>query len=177
MTKSRSLVTRYDDDLRLFRRSRWLQVGVVVLLALYLLAPTVLSEFQLDVMNRVGFFAIGAIGLNLLTGYTGQVSLGHAFFVGVGAYAAVYFGTKHGWPLPAWLLMAALLGGLLGAVIGPFALRLRGHYLAIITLGLLFIGQHVFENWESLTGGGTGVTVTSPLKLGPLDFGGLKIGS
>ncbi len=177
MTRSANMVTRYEDDLRLFRRSRWYQAGIVGLLALYLLLPTVVSEFQLDVANRVGYFAIGAIGLNLLTGYTGQVSLGHGFFVGVGAYAAVYFGTQHGWPLLAWLPMAALVGGLIGAFIGPFALRLRGNYLAIVTLGMLFVGEHVFNNWESVSGGGAGTTVAAPLKIGSLDFANLKIGS
>ncbi|MCU1486344.1 MAG: branched-chain amino acid transporter permease [Actinomycetia bacterium] len=177
MTKSKAMVTKYEDDVRLFRRSRWMQVGIVALLALYLLAPSVLTDFQLDVMNRVGYFAIGAIGLNLLTGYTGQVSLGHAFFVGVGAYVAAYFGTQHGWPLLAWLPMAALVGGVIGAVIGPFALRLRGHYLAIITLGLLFVGQHIFDNWESVTGGGAGTNVTAPVKIGPLDFADLHVGA
>ncbi|MCU1377977.1 MAG: branched-chain amino acid transporter permease [Acidimicrobiales bacterium] len=177
MTKARTMVTKYEDDLRLFRRSRWYQVGILLLLVAYLLVPTVASEFQIDVLNRVGYFAIGAIGLNLLTGYTGQVSLGHAFFVGVGAYVAAYFGTQHGWPLLAWLPMAALLGGLIGAFIGPFALRLRGQYLAIITLGLLFVGEHVFDNWESVTGGGAGTQVAAPLKIGPLDFGNLKLGS
>jgi branched-chain amino acid transport system permease protein len=177
MTKARTMVTAYEDDLRLFRRSRWYQVGILLVLVVYLVVPTVASEFQIDVLNRVGYFAIGAIGLNLLTGYTGQVSLGHAFFVGVGAYVAVYFGTQHGWPLLAWLPMAALLGGAIGAFVGPFALRLRGHYLAIITLGLLFLGQHVFTNWESVTGGGAGTGVTAPLKVGPLDFADLKLGS
>jgi branched-chain amino acid transport system permease protein len=176
MSKSRYMVTKYEDDVRLFRRSRWMQLGIVALLVLYYLAPNMLSEFQLDVLNRVGYFAIGAIGLNLLTGFTGQVSLGHAFFVGVGAYVAAYFGTQQEWPLYLWLPMAALLGGLIGGVIGPFALRLRGNYLAIVTLGLLFVGLHVFENWESVTGGTSGATVAPALKLGPLDFAGLELG-
>jgi branched-chain amino acid transport system permease protein len=174
MTK---LVTKYEDDLRLFRRSRWLQVGMVVLLILYLMGPSFLSEFQLDVMNRIGVFAIGAVGLNLLTGYTGQVSLGHAFFVGVGAYVAAYFGSRHGWPMLAWLPAAALIGGVIGGVVGPFALRLRGHYLAIVTLGLLFVGEHVFANWDSVTGGRAGTPVAAPLKVGSIDFAKLKIGS
>jgi branched-chain amino acid transport system permease protein len=177
MTKSRALVTRYEDDVRLFRRSRWYQAGIVLLVVLYLLVPLVISEFQMDVLNRVGYFAIGAIGLNLLTGYTGQVSLGHGIFIGVGAYTAAWFGMDHSWPLLLWLPMCAVVGGLLGAVIGPFALRLRGNYLAIITLGLLFLGEHLFANWESLTGGGTGRGITPPLEVGPLDFNALKLGS
>lgn len=176
MSKSKYLVTKYEDDVRLFRRSRWYQVSIVALLVLYYLAPNFLSEFQLDVGNRVGIFAIGAIGLNLLTGYTGQVSLGHAFFVGVGAYVAAHFGTEQEWPLLLWLPMAALVGGLIGAFVGPFALRLRGQYLAIITLGLLFVGLHVFENWESVTGGGAGTSVAPSLEIGPLDFNSLELG-
>jgi branched-chain amino acid transport system permease protein len=138
----------------------------------------VLSDFQLTVVNIVGYFAIGGIGLNILTGYTGQVSLGHAFFIGVGAYVAAYFGVQHGWPLIAWLPTAAVVGGVIGGLIGPFALRLRGQYLAIITLGLLFVGKHVFDNWESVTGGpGTGTSGAAPVKIGPLDFTDLHIGS
>lgn len=176
MSASKYLVTKYEDDVRLFRRSRWMQVGIAALVVLYLVAPNVLSEFQLDVANRVGLLAIGAIGLNILTGYTGQVSLGHAFFVGVGAYVAAHFGTEQEWPLFLWLPMAAIIGGLIGTFIGPFALRLRGHYLAIITLGLLFVGLHVFENWESVTGGGAGVGISAPLEIGPLDFNRLEVG-
>jgi branched-chain amino acid transport system permease protein len=174
--KARTVVTNYGDDLRLFRRSRAMQVAMALLVVVLLAAPSVLTEFQLDVLNRIGIFAIGAIGLNLLTGYTGQVSLGHAFFVGVGAYACAYFGTRHGLPLVVWLPAAALIGGAIGALVGPFALRLRGHYLAVITLGLLFVGKHVFDNWTSVTGGTAGTSVTSPVKIGPLDFGALKLG-
>jgi branched-chain amino acid transport system permease protein len=174
---ARTLVTRYEDDLRLFRRSRWLQGGIVALLVLYLAAPAVLSEFQLTVANSVAVTAIAAIGLNLLTGYTGQISIGHAFFVGVGAYVCAWAGTTHGLPLLVWLPLAALVGGVLGAVIGPFALRLRGNYLTIVTLGLLFVGDYVFKNWRSVTGGTAGMSVTSPLRLGPLDFTDLHVGA
>jgi branched-chain amino acid transport system permease protein len=175
MSASRTLVTRYDDEIRLFRRSRWFQVGCLLLVVLYFVAPSFLTEFQLDVANRVGVFAVGAIGLNLLTGFTGQVSLGHAFFVGLGAYSAAWFGAEQEWPLLLWLPMAAIIGGVVGAVIGPFALRLRGHYLVIITLGMLFVGEHVFENWDSVTGGGAGTSVRAPASIGPLDFARLEV--
>jgi branched-chain amino acid transport system permease protein len=146
-----------------------------MLVAAYLISPTVLSDFQLTVVDYAGIAAIGALGLNVLTGYTGQISLGHGFFLGAGAYVSAYVGGELDLPLPVWILGAAVLGALVGAVIGPFALRLRGSYLAIITLGLVFIGQHVFENWDSVTGGLTGTSVTAPVELGPLDFAALDV--
>lgn len=165
----------YADDLRLFR-SRQAQAGLVALLALLVFAPFLLTDdFWLSVLIYAGIYAIGAIGLNLLTGFTGQVSLGHAFFIAAGSYTAVYLGTQRGQPLVVWLVAAAVVGGAVGGLIGPFALRLRGNYLAVISLGLVFIGQHVFENWESVTGGPGGTGVSASLTLGPLDFSRLDV--
>jgi branched-chain amino acid transport system permease protein len=173
--KNLNLTLRYEDDLRLFK-SRQSRLAVAVLLVGGVLFPlTYTNDFWIRVLVAAGIAAIGAIGLNLLTGYAGQVSLGHAFFLGVGAYSAVYFGGQKGWPLPLWLLAAAVVGGLIGAVVGPFALRLRGNYLAVVSLGLVFLGLHIFKNFESVTGGPGGTGVTPSLKLGPLDFGGLKL--
>lgn len=165
----------YKDDLKLFR-SRWSRTGVLALLVLMFVFPLSYSDqFWPRVLDAAGIAAIGAIGLNLLTGFAGQVSLGHAFFIGVGSYSAVYFGGRHGWPLPLWLLAAAVIGGLIGAVVGPFALRLRGNYLAVVSLGLVFLGIHIFKNWESITGGPGGTGVTPPMKLGSLDFNHLHL--
>lgn len=156
-------------------RTGWRRFGLALLVVVYLLGPLVLSDFQLTVVDYAGIAAIGAIGLNVLTGYTGQISLGHGFFLGAGAYASAYVGGELDLPLPVWILTAAAIGALVGAVIGPFALRLRGSYLAIITLGLVFIGQHVFENWDSVTGGLNGTSVTASVSLGPIDFADLEI--
>jgi branched-chain amino acid transport system permease protein len=122
------------------------------------------------VLARCGLAAVGAIGLNLLTGYTGQISLGHAFFIGCGAYCAAWFGVQQGLPLVLWLPLCAVVGGLAGAAIGPFALRLRGDYLAIVTIGLLYLGEHIFNNWTSVTGGHTGTATAAPVAIGPIDF-------
>lgn len=176
LTRRRSpeMVVEYADDVGLFR-SRGMKIGMILLLVLYLLIPNSLDDFWIGVLNYCAIFAIGGIGLNLLTGYTGQVSLGHAFFIGCGAYAAAWFGGEQGWPMIVWLPLAALVGGVLGGVIGPVALRLHGNYLAIVTIGLLFLGEHIFTEWDAVTGGGRGTAVDASLALGPLDFTNLKL--
>src|SRR3712207_2419721 len=133
------MTRRYADELKLFR-SRAAKAWLAMLIALWLLTPMFVTDpFWLTVLNYAGISAIGAIGLNLLTGYTGQVSLGHAFFIGCGAYVAAQVGAELDLPLPIWLVAAGLFGAAAGAIIGPFALRLRGNYLAIVTLGLVFL--------------------------------------
>ncbi len=102
-----AMVREYGDDLHLFA-SRPTRVAVIVLIGLALLAPLELSTYQASVLDYAGIAAIGALGLNLLTGFTGQVSLGHAFFVGSGAYMAGYFGGQRHWPFLVCLVVAAL---------------------------------------------------------------------
>src|SRR3954451_8320262 len=134
---------------------------------LLLLAPLQLTEFW----EQTGLFAmaaiIGAIGLTILTGTTGQLSLAHAFFLAVGAYGYCYFaGTSsgvqvekvHGLGLPPLLAMvlAVLLAGACGAAFSPISGRLRGIYLGIASIGLVFVGQHILFNADSLTGGFNG---------------------
>lgn len=173
--RNRAMAVREADKLRLFN-SRWRQLFVVLLIVVWLALPLNLDDFWLDVLARCGVAAIGAIGLNILTGYTGQISLGQAFFLGVGAYAGAWFGVRQDLPLLVWLPLTAIVGGVIGAAIGPFALRLRGNYLAIVTLGLLYVGDHVFTNWESFTGGTAGTDTSAPVSIGPLDFSHLKLG-
>lgn len=171
----RNLTLGYADDLKLFR-GPWRKVGLALLIFLYLWAPGYFGAYVLGVLTLCGVYAIGAIGLNLLTGYAGQVSLGHAFFFGAGGYAAAYFGADRGWPLLAYLLAAALIGFVVGAVVGPFALRLRGNYLVIVTLGLVFLGEHLWKNWDSVTGGGNGKSVRdAATTIGTWDFKDLTV--
>lgn len=168
------LITRPEEELQLFR-SGWSKVGLLLLALGYYLAPRVLSDFWLLVLDYTGVAVIGAIGLNVLTGYAGQVSLGHAFFLGAGAYVAVALGVRYELPLVIWLPTAFLVGSLLGATIGPAALRLRGDYLAIVTIGVVFVGEHIFANWRWLTGGSSGTAAGAPVALGPVDFAKLEL--
>lgn len=168
------LYTSYRQDMALLNtRSKMLgALGVLVVAALM---PLMVSDNLLLILASGLVLAIGAIGLNLVTGYAGQVSLGHAFFVGVGAYtAAAMAGDPDGRYLglgidfmPLWLLGAGLVAALCGAVVAPLATRLRGLYLAIVTLGLVFIGQYFFFEWDELTGGSqVGRDAAKPVLLG-----------
>jgi branched-chain amino acid transport system permease protein len=139
--------------------SKKVAVGVLVLVALAL--PFGLEDRWLALLATCCVAAIGAIGLGLVTGYAGQVSLGHAFFFGIGAYAAAFIsGDPDGRTLGLgvtniliWLPGAGVAALLAGVLVAPLATRLRGLYLAIVTLGLVFIGLHVFGEWSALTGG------------------------
>jgi branched-chain amino acid transport system permease protein len=119
----------------------------------------------LRTMDEVFIFAIAALGLNILTGVAGQVSLGHAFFMGVGAYCGAVMGgvasdSVWGWNLPIWIwLPAAGIGAaLIGIIVSPVAVKLRGLYLAIVTLGLVFIGIHMSNtNWGKKLAGDPGL--------------------
>ena len=114
----------------------------------------------MTLLGLVAIFAIGALGLHILTGLGGQVSLGQAFFMGVGAYTAAALGGPSGkallglgLPMWVWLPAAGLVAAFVGVLVAPTAVRVRGIYLAIVTLGLVFVGQWLWINWVSLTGG------------------------
>ena len=117
------------------------------------------DDIWLRIVNSVLIFAIAAVGLNLLLGVAGQVSLGHAFFMGVGAYAAVVMGADSGgalwgWGLPIWLWLpgAGVAAALVGIIVSPAAVRVRGLYLGIVTLGLVFVGQHLGRMFDFVAG-------------------------
>ncbi len=159
--RDRPLLYRsYSQDMALFNtRPKRIWVGVLTVLAFTL--PFFVLDPTLEVL-AIGFaFGIGALGLNIVTGLAGQVSLGHAFFVGIGAYtAAAISGDPDGRTIGfgitnilVWLPAAGLVAAVTGVLVAPLATRLRGLYLAIITLGLVFIGEHVFREWSDLSGG------------------------
>lgn len=128
----------------------------VVLLAL----PLVISgSYQYNIAVLAGFNALVCVGLNLLVGYAGQISLGHAGFFGLGAYASAILVTNHGWPAPLALVAAAVAVGLIAYAVGRPILRLKGHYLAMATLGIGVIIYIVLKTENGLTGGPDGMTV------------------
>jgi branched-chain amino acid transport system permease protein len=159
---NRTMVRSYADDLRLFATPAK-RVGLVALIALYLLVPYWINDEWASVLALAGVVAIGALGLNLLTGYTGQPSLGHAAFIGLGAFIAGYYGGGRieegfGYDLNlfVYLGMAVVAGAVVGVLIGLPALRLRGNYLVIVTLGLVFLALYLWKKWTTFTGGNAG---------------------
>jgi branched-chain amino acid transport system permease protein len=132
-------------------------VGVVALVAIAVIFPLFGSAAAVTVMALGGLYAIVAIGLNLLVGYTGKISFGHNAFMAIGAYASGILTVRYGWsPLPA-LIAAAAGTGLVAFVVGAPILRVRGHYLAMITLAFSQIVILVSTRWTEVTGGLTGI--------------------
>lgn len=163
MRGRRALYTSYASDqapLNTPAKRLWFGALIAGLLALPFLATA-----EITALFAIAFVsAVGAIGLNIVTGYAGQVSLGHAFFLGVGAYTAAVLGGEpgravlgYGLDIWVWLPAAGLAAALIGLMVAPLAARLKGLYLAIVTLGLVFVGEHVFREARFITGGvGTG---------------------
>ena len=174
MRRPPGLFTRYDKDAAILRNNvqrLWVGIAVVAAVLLPFYLNTLSDGRSWLILFATAFVAsIGAIGLNIVTGYAGQVSLGHAFFIGVGAYAGAALSNPQvldaeggvrligfNLDLIIWLPAAGLIAAAMGILVAPVALRLRGLYLALVTLGLVFVGEHVFRNWTQLTGGiGTG---------------------
>lgn len=138
--------------------SRWAMLGLLA--ALIVLPGLVLpSGYYYRVGALVWISAIAVVGLNLLLGYAGQVSLGHAGFLGIGAYSVTVLPAHWGVPTLVALVIGAILAGLLAFLVGRPILRLRGHFLAVATLGLGLLVSFVLTNEVAITGGPDGMTV------------------
>jgi branched-chain amino acid transport system permease protein len=158
--------TGYEQDIRLVKHGG--QAFWYGLLGLTLAAAPMLPEYYLSQLTFVCIYALVGVGLMLLTGYTGQISLGHAAFLAVGAYTEAVLQAK-GVPFGVSLLAAGALAGLAGIVIGLPALRLTGIYLAIATIAFGFIVQEAVTRWESVTRGNSGITLKS-ISVGSFQF-------
>ncbi len=150
---------RYDQELTVFETDfgrLWALIGLALLFGV---VPFVTPPYLLHVLNMTGIAAVAAVGLNILVGYTGQISLGHGAFVGVGAYAAAVLATRWNIPFLAAIPMAGLVAAAVGMVFGIPSGRLKGLYLTIATLAGQFIIEYVLVHWESVTQGTMGITV------------------
>jgi branched-chain amino acid transport system permease protein len=152
--------TSYNQDIQLFRDK--VDMGWYALLGLVVLVlPFAMSTYYAGETVWVFIYGICGVSLMVLVGYTGLVSLGHAAFLGIGAYAHAYF-LEHGIPWPASLVLTVLIATACGLVVGLPALRITGIYLAIATLAFSIILQEVFTRWVSVTHGFKGMPVAPP---------------
>ena len=142
----------------------------LALLAALIAAPWLVGNYVLYLLSLTCVFSLVALGLNLLTGFTGQISLGHAGFFAIGAYATGLL-TRAGLAFPVSVVVGGVISTAVGAVAALPALRLRNLYLAIATLGLGTVVQKTLFEWQGLTGGGAGLTL-APARLGKLSLRG-----
>ncbi len=144
-------------------RDGWLWYGLLVLALLLL--PLVLPPYLVNLAILMLIATTGAVGLNLVTGSAGLISLGHAGFLALGAYTSGILLTDHHWPLPAAMLAGGLMSAAVSLVVGVPSLRLKGLYLAITTLAFSIITTTLIVEASSLTGGSSGKAVTRPAFL------------
>ncbi|WP_353508610.1 branched-chain amino acid ABC transporter permease [Intrasporangium sp.] len=142
----------YRAELRL-RHTRAEYVRLALMIVLLLAAPYILDRYWLGIANTILIAVIGAVGLNILVGFTGQISLGQGGFLAVGAYTSAILSERAGLPAPISITIAVLLTAAVGAFFGLPALRLKGLYLAIATLASQEIIMFVVRRWEFLTEG------------------------
>ncbi len=154
----------YRQDMALFQ-NLWVRIWLGILILLLLMAPWFLSRYPLSILNEMGIAVIGALGLNLLTGYTGQISLGHGAFVAIGGYSSALLTAKGGIPFLISLPLSGLMAAGLGLIVGVPSLRLKGLYLALGTLAFGFIVEYVLFHW-GLTQGDMGMAVKKAQVLG-----------
>jgi branched-chain amino acid transport system permease protein len=147
----------YAEDMAIVRtRTHWaLLAGFLILV---FAAPLYLGNYWLGVFNLIGITLIAAVGLNILVGYCGQLSIGHAGFIAVGAYTSAILTHRLGMPFLAGLIGAGIVSGLVGLIFGLPSVRVKGFYLAITTIAAQFIIIWVINHW-GLTGGFEGITV------------------
>jgi len=142
----------------------WKSIGLAVLLACAFALPFAVSNYRVFQFNMVLVYAIVLLGLNMLTGYNGQISLGHGAFYAIGAYVAAILMDRFGWPYWSTLPVAGLACFVSGFLFGLPALRLRGHYLALATFALAVAMPQIlkYKHIEQWTGGVQGIVIMKP---------------
>ncbi|MFH2011938.1 MAG: branched-chain amino acid ABC transporter permease [Pseudomonadota bacterium] len=153
--------TSYAADMAIFQTT-WIKVWMAILFVVVIIFPFWAGPYLTYVINLAAIAAIGALGINLLTGYTGQISIGHGAFIAIGAYSTAILHVDAGFPFWLALPTGALITAISGLIIGIPSLRLKGLYLVMSTFAFSFVVQYVIIKWESLTRGSTGMGVPSP---------------
>ena len=160
--------TSYAGDMAIFDTSFSRRLLWAFLFALATV-PLFATTYWLDVLNRIGIAVIAAMGLNILTGFTGQISLGNAAFLAVGGYTTAVLAGRLDLPFLIVIPVSGLVTAVVGMFFGVPSLRLKGLYLAMATLAAHFVVEFTVVHWEGMTGGVNGMSVPAPA-LGPLEL-------
>jgi len=155
----------YAEDMTIFR-TRTQKFLLFTLAAALLTAPLWFGNYWLGVANLIGITIIAATGLNILTGYCGQLSIGHAAFMAVGAFTSAILTSRFEVPFLIALPVAGIVAGIIGVLVGIPSLRVKGFYLAISTIAAYFIIMWVINHWNNVTGGFMGMAVPPAEILG-----------
>jgi len=158
--------TRYIQDLSLVE-TVWAKIWLAILILTLLVLPHITGRYFIYLFNLVVLNAIAALGLNLLIGYTGQVSLANAAFLAIGAFVAGVTSVQLGWPFPLPVIAAGLVAFLVGILVGIPALRIKGLYLIMATMALHYITVYAFLRYQLTYFGYQGILFSRPT-LGPL---------
>ncbi len=160
----------YAQDMAILRtKTQWAMM--FIFFAILFTIPLYLGNYQLGIINLIGITIVAVTGLNILTGYCGQLSIGHAGFMAVGAYTSAILTSSFGVPFPLALISAGLSAGLIGMIFGIPSLRVKGFYLAISTIAAQLIILWVINHWTPVTGGFNGMSVPY------MSIGGLQLRS
>lgn len=152
------------------------KLGLSLLLVIALFMPFIVqNDYILHVLALVCIWSISVYGINIFTGYTGNLSLAHIGFFAVGAYTLGLLTVKAGWNFWLALIAACILSSLLGALVGLISLRTSGHFFAIYTMCVGYIIYLVIDKWDTLTGGVRGlIGIPNPAPIGPITFDSLR---
>ncbi|MFH1116495.1 MAG: branched-chain amino acid ABC transporter permease [Pseudomonadota bacterium] len=163
--RSKTFRESYREDIRIFQTA-WVKIWFAVFIVVLLTLPVWGDPYVVYMINISGIAITAAMGLNILTGLTGQISLGHAAFVALGAYTSAILATKMGFPF--WLTIPAggLVAALFGILLGFPCLRLKGLYLAMATMSFGVVVEYMVTHLESITAGVRGISVPPPTIFG-----------
>ena len=179
-----SLYTNYSKESAIFSNNTqkvWFAVILLFAISLCFLA----SEYWILLLTTAFLYSVACWGLNIVSGFAGQINLAHGFFVGIGTYTSAIVGgiastSVIGYELDMviWLPLSGMIASLVGLIIAPITVRLKGLNLGLVTLALVFIGSHVFSNFKSVTGGAGLGRKVAKLKLFGVDLeSGIAFGS
>jgi len=159
--RSKTFRESYREDIKLFQ-TIWVKSWLALFALVILVLPLAADSYVTYLVNISEIAVLGALGLNILTGCTGQISLGHAAFMGIGAYTAAILATSL--QLPFWLALPAsgFVSAAGGVLVGVPCLRLKGLYLAMATMAFAAVVEHLSIHWETLTKGVRGISLQPP---------------